>query len=262
MHAGRGDRGYGPVRDDAESGSAPQRRAFGTPYESVTFSTATRSRCELTVTLASQPVFDLASSAPISQRLRRTIRRCGERSVFERKTLEIDDLRQIDVLTIEHGMRLLRLGPGDSGIVPAFWRTFAAGRGPYALLCAASQHSAEPGSLLIEVFGGIEHAPVDVIDDALSHFQTRTRGVVLHIAPDVDAARRLNGVRAHCIAIDFAGVAHEGVRDWLGAAELVTAARQICNQLLLVNLRPDRALAAQAAGATHAVFCTLEPRTL
>lgn len=262
MHAGRGDWGYGRLREEAEAGTAPQRRAFGAPYESVTFSTVTRSRCELTVTLASQPVFDLASSMPISQRLRRTIRRCGERSLFERKTLEVDDLKQIDVLTIEHGLRLLRLGPGDSGIVPAFWRTFAAGRGSYALLCAASQHSAEPGSLLVEVFGGIEHAPVEVIDDALAHFQTQTRGVVLHVAPDIDAARRLNGVRAHCLAIDFAGVAHETVRDWLSAAELVAAARQICSQLLLVNLRPDRALAAQAAGATHAVFSTLEPRTL
>lgn len=262
MHPVRGDGGYGRLREEAEAGPTLQRRAFGAPYESVTFSTVTRSRSELTVTLASQPVFDLASSTPISQRLRRTIRRCGERSVFERKTLESEDLRQIDVLTIEHGMRLLRLGPGDSGIVPAFWRTFAAGRGPYALLCAASQHSAEPSSLLIEVIGGIEHTPVEVIDDALEHFQTRTRGVVLHIAPDIDAARRLNGVRAQCLAIDFAGVAHEGVRDWLTAAELVTAARQTCDQLLLVNLRPDRALAAQAAGATHAVFSNLEPRSV
>ncbi|MDZ4113193.1 MAG: hypothetical protein U1E18_26870 [Brevundimonas sp.] len=239
-----------------------KRRAFAAPYESVTFSTATRSRSELTVTLASQPVFDLASSTPISQRLRRTIRRCGERSIFERKTLETDDLKQIDVLTIEHGMRLLRLASGDCGIVPAFWRTLTAARGPYALLCAASQHSSEPGSLLIEVFGGIEHTPIDVIDEALARFQTETRGVLLHIAPDIDTARRLRGVQAHCLAIDFAGVAHEGARDWLGAAELVVAARQICSQLLLVNLRPDRALAAQAAGATHAVFSTLAPRAL
>lgn len=250
------------MREEADPGATPQRRAFGAPYESITFSTATRSRCELTVTLASQPVFDLASSTPISQRLKRTIRRCGERSIFERKTLELDDLRQIDVLTIEHGMRLLRLGPGDTGIVPAFWRTLTGGRGPYALQCAAVQHSSEPGSLLIEVFGGIEHTPVDIIDEALERFQTRTRGVVLHIAPDIDTARRLNGVRAHCLAIDFAGVAHEGARDWIGAAELVAVARQICSQLLLVNLRPDRALAAQAAGATHAVFAVLEPRTL
>lgn len=262
MHAGRGDGGYGRLREEAEAGSVPQRRAFGAPYESVTFSTATRARCELTVTLASQPVFDLASSAPVSQRLKRTIRRTGERSIFERKTLELEDLRQIDILTIEHGMRLLRLGAGDTGIVPAFWRTLTGGRGPYALQCAAVQHSSEPGSLLIEVFGGLEHTPVDVIDEALAHFQTQTRGVVLHIAPDVDTARRLAGVRAHCLAIDFAGVAHEGARDWISAAELVMAARQICSQLLLVNLRPDRALAAQAAGATHAVFSTLEPRSL
>jgi hypothetical protein len=262
MYAGHGDGGYGHLREEAETGTTSQRRAFGAPYESITFSTATRSRCELTVTLASQPVFELASSTPISQRLKRTIRRCGERSIFERKTLEVDDLRQIDILTIEHGMRLLRLGPGDTGIVPAFWRTLVGGRGPYALQCAAVQHSSEPASLLIEVYGGLEHTPVNIIDEALSHFQTQTRGVVLHIAPDIDTARRLKGVQAHCLAIDFAGVAHEGARDWGAAAELIMAARHICSQLLLVNLRPDRALAAQAAGATHAVFSTLEPRTL
>lgn len=254
--------GYGRLREAEEAGAARHRRAFSAAYESVTFSTVTSSRCELTVTLASQPVFDLASSAPISRRLRRTIRHCGERSIFERRTLDVEDLRQIDVLTIEQGMRLLRLGTGDCAIVPAFWRTLSAGRGPYALLCAATQHSAEPGSLLIEIFGGPEHAAVDVIDEALAHFETRTRGAVLHIAPDIDTARRLSGVRASCLAIDFAGVAHEGARDWQSAADLVAAARQVCGQLLLVNLRPDRALAAQAAGATHAVFAMLEPRTV
>lgn len=262
MHGGRNGVGYGRLREDTEVGGVRPRRAFAAPYESVTFSTATRARRELTITLASQPVFELASSTPISQRLRRTIRRCGEPSLFERRTLETEDLKQIDVLTIEHGMRLLRLGPGDCGIVPAFWRTLAAARGSYALLCAATQHSAEPGSLLIEVFGGIEHAAVEEIDEALARFQTEARGVLLHIAPDSDAARRLQGVQAHCLAIDFAGVAHEGARDWIGAAELITAARQICSQLLLVNLRPERALAAQAAGATHAVFSSLEPRAL
>jgi hypothetical protein len=262
MHGGGSGVGYGRLREETEPGVAWPRRAFSAPYESVTFSMATPSRRELTITLAAQPVFDLASSAPVSKRLRRTIRRCGEPTLFERRTLETEDLKQIDVLTIEHGMRLLRPGPGDCGIVPAFWRTVTAARGPYALLCAASQHSAEPGSLLIEVFGEVDHTPVDVIDEALARFQTDTRGVLLHIAPDVDTARRLRGVQAHCLAIDFAGVAHEGARDWVGAAELVAAAREICGQLLLVNLRPDRALAAQAAGATHAVFSSLDPRAV
>lgn len=134
--------------------------------------------------------------------------------------------------------------------------------GAYALLCTLSQHSAEPGSLIIEVFGGVEDIPLEVVNDTITRFQTEARGVLLHIAPDVDTVRRLSGVGAHCLAIDFAGVAHEGARDWLGAAELVQAARRTCGQLLLVNLRPDRALAAQAAGATHTVFSTLEPRTL
>lgn len=253
---------YGRLRGEAEPGPVPQRRAFAASYESVTFSVASRSRNELTVTLASQPVFDLTSSTPTGQRLRRTIRRSGERPIFERRTLEVEDLRRIDVLTMEHGMRLLRLGRGDCGIVPAFWRTLAGGRRPYALQCATTQHSSEPGSLLIEVFGGLEHTPVETIDEALAQFQTQTRGVLLHIAPDIGTVRRLAGVRAHRLAIDFAGVAHEGAREWLGATDLMMAARQVCGQLLLVNLRPDRAQAAQAAGATHAVFSSLESRML
>lgn len=261
MHGGREATEYGRLRE-ADMGSAPQRRGFGAAYESVTFSTATRSRSELTVTLASQPVFDLATSAPISQRLRRTIRRCSEPGLFERRTLEIEDLRRIDVLTIEHGLRLLRLGPEGSVIVPAFWRTLAEARGPYALLCAVSQHSAEPGSMYVEVFGCADDTAAGVINDVIARFQTEARGVVLHAAPDLDTVRGLAGVQAHCLAIDFAGVAHEGARDWVAAAELVQAARRVCGQLLLVNLRPDRALAAQAAGATHAVFSSLEPKNV
>lgn len=253
---------YGRLREEFRTGASPQRRAFGMPYESITFSAATRARSELSVTLASQPVFDLASSTPISQRLRRTVRRSGDRSLFERRTLEPADLKQIDILTIEHGMRLLRLSRGESGIVPAFWRTLTASRGLYAMLWAASQHSAEPGSLLIEVVGGIEHAPVDSINETLARFQTQARGILLHIAPDIHSARRLVGVEVQCLAIDFAGVAHEGARDWVHAAALIGEARRICDQLMLVNLRPDRAVAAQAAGATHAVFASLEPRTL
>lgn len=261
MHGGTAALEYGRLRE-IDGGAPAERRAFGAPYESVTFSTVTESRCELSVTLASQPVFDLASSAPIGQRLRRTIRRRSEPGLFERRSLETEDLKRIDVLTMEHGLRLLRPGPGSCGIIPAFWRTLTGGRGAYALLCTLSQHSAEPGSLIIEVFGGVEDIPLEVVNDTIARFQTEARGVLLHIAPDVDTVRRLGGVSAHCLAIDFAGVAHEGARDWLGAAELVQAARRTCGQLLLVNLRPDRALAAQAAGATHTVFSTLEPRTL
>jgi hypothetical protein len=43
---------------------------------------------------------------------------------------------------------------------------------------------------------------------------------------------------------------------------LIVAARQAAPQVLLLNLRPDRGLAARAAGATHAVFAGMEPITI
>lgn len=63
-----------------------------------------------------------------------------------------------------------------------------------------------------------------------------------------------------CLAIDFAGVAHAGARDWQAAIDLIQAARQSCSQVMLINLRPERALGAQAAGATHAVFASMDTR--
>lgn len=255
-------RRYGTPRSAPGAGAAPSRQAFGAPYESITFSTATRARTDLTITLAAQPVFELATSTPVSRRLRRSIRRCGEPALFERKTLDLDDLGRIDALTLEHGMELLRLGPGDCGIIPAFWRSLTENRESYALRCTEAQHSPHPGSLLVEVVGGPEQAPIEVLDDILGRFETGTRGLILHIVPDVDTVLRLRGARVSCLAIDFAGVAHDGARDWQAAVDLIAAARQTCGQILLINLRPERALGAQAAGATHAVFASLEPRTV
>lgn len=242
-------------------GSAPPRQAFGTAYESVTFSTATHG-ADLSITLAAQPVFELSSSTPVSRRLRRSIRRTGERSPFERKTLGLEDLTRIDALTLQHGLDLLRLGPGDCGVLPAFWRSLTEGRSAYALLCAEAQHSLRPDSLLVEVVGGPEHIRPEAVNDMADRFALASRGLILHIAPDVDTALGLRGARLSCLAIDFAGVAHEGARDWQAAVDLIAAARAACAQILLLNLRPERALGAQAAGATHAVFCALEPRTV
>jgi hypothetical protein len=254
--------GYGSLRVAPGPSTVPPRRAFGAPYESITFPIATRARAELTITLAAQPVFELATSAPVSRRLRRSIRRFGEPAIFERKTLDIEDLRRIDAQTLEHGLELLRLGPGDCGIVPAFWRSLHEHRESYALRCTEAQRSSNPGTLLLEVVGGPEQAPIEVLDDVLVRFETGTRGLILHIVPDVGAALRLRGARVSCLAIDFAGVAHDGARNWQAAIELIKTARETCSQVLLINLRPDRALAAQAAGATHAVFASLEPRTV
>ncbi|MBF0664346.1 MAG: hypothetical protein IR159_02165 [Brevundimonas sp.] len=239
-----------------------ERRSYAAPYESLTFTLLTRARRELVVTLAAQPVFDLVRSTPVARRIRRSVRHRGGESALiglGRRTLEPADLIRIDTDTLRNGLDLLRLGTEDSGVLPAFWRTMASSGGRFDLLCAEMQHDCAPGSLLIEVMGGLEQAPTDAIQEAIEHFQTGALGLILHIAPDAGAAARLSQVPAQCLAIDFAGVAHESARDWQGAAQLIGAARQACPQVLLTNLRPDRGLAAQAAGATHAVFAGMDP---
>ena len=254
--------------DDApERSHAPlgERRSYAAPYESLTFSLVTRARRELTVTLAAQPVFDLSRSVPVSRRIRRTVRHRGGETALAalgRRTLEPVDLKRIDLQTLNHGLDLLHLGSDDSGVLPAFWRTVASSGGRFALLCTELQHGAAPGALLVEVMGGLEQAPPEAVDEAIAHFETAALGVILHISPDAAAARRLAGVRAKCLALDFAGVAHENAHDWLDAAELIGVARAACPQVMLLNLRPDRGLAAQSAGATHAVFAGMEAITV
>lgn len=255
--------GSGDADDAAGSSRAPlgERRSYAAPYESLTFTLVTRARRELTVTLAAQPVFDLSRSVPVSRRIRRTVRhRGGEPALaaLGRRTLESMDLKRIDLQTLNHGLDLLHLGSDDSGVLPAFWRTVASSRGRFALLCTELQHGAAPGALLVEVMGGLEQAPPEAIGEALAHFETAALGVILHIAPDAGVARRLAEVRAKCLAIDFAGVAHESPRDWQEAARLIGTAREACPQVMLLNLRPDRGLAARTAGATHAVFAGMD----
>lgn len=245
--------------------SLEERRSYAAPYESLTFTLVTRGRRELTVTLAAQPVFDLSRSVPVSRRIRRWVRhQGGEQALLGlgRRTLDSADLRRIDLQTLNHGLDLLQLGSSDSGVLPAFWRTVASSGGRFALLCAELQHQAAPGALLVEVMGGLEQASPETIDEAIAHFETASLGVVVHIAPDASEARRLTGVRARCLAIDFAGVEHESARDWRPASDLIGAARQVCPQVMLLNLRPDRGLAAQAAGATHAVFAGMATITV
>lgn len=238
-----------------------ERRAYAAPYESVSFTLVTRGQRELIVTLAAQPVFDLERSAPVSRRIRRSVRqRGGERALLGggRRTLETVDLKRIDLQTLNHGLDLLQLGSSESGVLPAFWRTVASGPGRFALLCTEMQHAAAPGTLLVEIMGGLEQTPPEAIREAIAHFETSAMGALLHIAPDPAAARRLVGVRARCLAIDFAGIEHETAREWQSAAQLIDVARTACPQVLLLNLRPARGLAARAAGATHAVFAGME----
>ncbi|MDP3418054.1 hypothetical protein [Falsiroseomonas sp.] len=242
-----------------------ERRAYAAPYESLTFTLVTRGGRELAVTLAAQPVFDLSRSVPVSRRIRRSVRHRGGESALTalgRRMLEPADLKRIDLQTLNHGLDLLRLQRDDSGVLPAFWRTVASSGGQFALLCTELQQEAAPGTLLVEVMGGLEQASAEALDEAIAHFETAALGLILHIAPDPGAARRLNGVRAQCLAIDFAGVAHESAREWMDAAALVGAARAACPQVMLLNLRPDRGLAAHSAGATHAVFAGMEAITV
>lgn len=242
-----------------------ERRSYAAPYDSLTFILVTRARRELTVTLAAQPVFDLSRSVPVSRRIRRTVRHRGGESALAalgRRMPEPMDLKRIDLQTLSHGLDLLHLGSDDSGVLPAFWRTVASSGGRFALLCTELRHGAAPGALLVEIMGGLEQAPPEIIDEALAHFETAALGVILHVAPDAGAARRLADVRARCLAIDFAGVAHERARDWIDAAALIAVAREACPQVMLLNLRPDRGLAAHAAGATHAVFAGMDVITV
>ena len=242
-----------------------ERRAYAAPYESLTFSLVTRAGRELIITLAAQPVFDLDRSMPVSRRIRRSVRHRGGESALAatgRRTIEPTDLQRIDLQTLNHGLDLLHLGSEDTGVIPVFWRTVASSRGRFALLCTELQHGAAPGNLLVEVMGGLEQAPPESIDESISHFETAALGVILHVAPDAGLVRRLSGIRARCLAIDFAGVAHEEPREWQAAQALIAAARQTCSQVMLLNLRPDRGLAAQAAGATHAVFAGMAAITV
>ncbi|MFN3354052.1 MAG: hypothetical protein ACK4Z5_10625 [Brevundimonas sp.] len=238
-----------------------ERRSYAAPYESLTFSLLTRARRELVVTLAAQPVFDLVRSTPVARRIRRSVRHRGGESALiglGRRTLEPADLVRIDIQTLRNGLDLLRLGSNDSGVLPAFWRTVASSGGRFDLICAEMQHESAPGTLLVEVMGGLEQAPPDAIQEAIEHFETGSLGLILHIAPDPGAALRLSQVRAQCLAIDFAGVEHDSARAWQAATPLIQAARRACPQVMLLNLRPDRGLAAQAAGATHAVFAGMD----
>jgi len=262
-----------PAADDpqdtpAHDGLYPplgERRPYAAPYDSLTFSLVTRAGRELAITLAAQPVFDLDRSMPVSRRIRRMVRHRGGESALAalgRRSLEPTDLKRIDLQTLNHGLDLLHLGTEDTGVIPAFWRTVASSGGRFALLCNELQHGSAPGNLLVEVMGGLEQAPPATINESISHFEAAALGVILHVAPDAGLVRRLAGISARCLAIDFAGVAHDGPREWQAAQDLIATARQTCSQVMLLNLRPDRGLAAQTAGATHAVFAGMEAITV
>jgi len=250
------------------SGSAqvpPDRRAYGSACESLTFPFVTQSRRELSVTLAVQSVYDLDRFEPAGRRLRRIVRHRGGESALVamgNRTLEPTDLKRIDLQTMGHGLELLHPTSDETVVLPAFWRTVATTQGRFALAYSGLQFDGRRGTLLIEVMGGPETAPPEALAETIAHFENQKLGVVLHMAPDIDLARRLAQARAGCLAIDFAGVDHDSSRSWAAAEALITTARESAPRLLLLNLRPEWGRAAAAVGATHAVFAQMTARTV
>lgn len=243
----------------------PDRRAYGSACESLTFPFVTQARRELSVTLAAQPVYDLEKFAPVGRRLRRIVRhRGGEAALVAmgNRTLEATDLKRIDLQTMGHGLDLLHPMIDETVVLPAFWRTVATSQGRFALAYAGQQFDGRRGTLLIEVMGGPETAAPEALAETIVHFETQKLGVVLHMAPDIDLAGRLAGARAGCLAIDFAGVDHDSSRSWAAAESLITTARESAPRLLLLNLRPEWGRAAAAVGATHAVFAHMTARSV
>ena len=243
----------------------PDRRAYGSACESLTFPFVTRARRELSITLAAQPVYELDRFAPVGRRLRRIVRHRGGESALVamgHRTLEPADLKRIDLQTMAHGLDLLHPTLDETVVLPAFWRTVATTQGRFALAYAGLQFDGRRGTLLVEVMGGTELVAPEALAETIAHFETQKLGVILHMAPDIDLARRLVDARAGCLAIDFAGVDHDSSRSWAAAEALITAARESAPRLLLLNLRPEWARAAVAVGATHAVFAQMTARTV
>jgi hypothetical protein len=249
----------------SDAGQAAERLSYGAVQGSLTFPFVTRGGRALSVTLAEQPVFDLGRSVQAGRRLRRILRHSGGQSALgalSSRSLATADLKRIDLQTMVQGLELMKPVAGEAIVLPAFWRTAATSPGRFALRYTAEQLDGRRGALMIEVLGGPDTAPTQDLADSITHFETRALGVILHIAPDIALARRLVEVGADCLAIDFAGVDHDGPASWAAAEALIAAARASAPRLLLLNLRPEWARAAAAAGATHAVFAPMAARTV
>lgn len=224
---------------------------------SLTFPLVTEARRELTVTLAVKSVFDLTRRTHVGARLTRTVRRAGGESALaglHRVRLDAADLTKIDVETLRHGVGLLDLAGGATGVAPAFWRTVASSRGRFSLLYAGLQSDVDAGLLLVEIMGvDMKAAPEDV-RAAIDHLSAQRRGVILHAPPEPGMIARLAPVAPRCVSLDFAGVETDSAAHWQAAAALIAQARCVARDVLLVNLPPARGEAAAQAGATHAVF--------
>ena len=252
-----------PVRAD---GDRPvEARSFSpVGVKSLTFPLVTEAHRELTVTLAARPVFDLVRRSHVGARVARTVRRAGGESALagmHRVRLEVADLKRIDVETLRHGVSLLDLPGGATGVAPAFWRTVASSAGRFSLLYTGLATDVDAGLLLVEIMGVDMRATAEDVRAAIDHLGAQRRGVIVHAPPEPGMIARLAPVQPRCVSLDFAGVETESAVDWSAAAELIAQARGVARDVLLVNLPPARGEAAAAAGATHAVFRDMDRLT-
>lgn len=254
--AGLGDTPDGPV-----GGRSVEARSFSpVGAKSLTFPLVTAARRELTVTLAARPVFDLRRRCDVGCRLGRTVRRAGGESAMagmHRVRLDAADLKQIDVETLRHGVALLDLAGGATGVAPAFWRTVASSAGRFSLLYTGLQAEVDAGLMLVEIMGVDLKASPEDIRAAIDHLGAQRRGVILHAPPEAGMIGRLAPVGPRCVSLDFAGVETESAAHWQFASSLIVQARAAAPDVLIVNLPPARGEAAAASGATHAVFCDM-----
>lgn len=253
--------GLGDTPAGTEGDRPVEARSFSPMRtRSLTFPLVTDARRELTVTLAARPVFDLIRRNDVGARLSRTVRRAGGESALaglHRVRLDVADLKRIDVETLRHGVGLLNLPGGATGVAPAFWRTVASSAGRFSLLYTGLAAEVDAGLLLVEIMGVDMKATAEDVRAAIDHLGSQRRGVIVHAPPEPGMIARLAAVEPRCISLDFAGVETASAVDWRAAAELIAQAREVARDVLLVNLPPARGEAAAAAGATHAVFCDM-----
>ena len=244
-------------------GSPPVEARSFSPVgaNSLTFPLVTEARRELTVTLAARPIFDLQRRTHVGCRISRTVRRAGGESALSglhRVRLDTADLKRIDVESLRHGVGLLDLPGGASGVAPAFWRTVASSRGRFSLLYAGLQSDVDAGLLLVEVVGVDLKASPEDVRAAIDHLEAQRRGVIVQAPPEPGMITRLAPARPRCLSLDFAGVESDSAAQWQAASALIAHARSVARDVLLVNLPPARGEAAAQAGATHAVFRDME----
>ncbi|WP_343788826.1 hypothetical protein [Brevundimonas kwangchunensis] len=255
--------GPGGDRPRAELPDEPKAFVSSSPasWGSVTFPLVTRARREMSITLSVQPVFGLKNGKIVSRRIRRLVRHKGGEPALRglgRPMLESADLRRIDLLTLNHGSVLFRPGNVEGGVLPAFWRTVATGHGRFAMIYAGDQAEAPPGRVWVEVVGMPDRPDVQAVAEAIENFENDQRGIILHIPPDPGLAERLVGAGCDCLSVDFAAVDYDNPRGWHEAERLIRAARKAASRVLILNIAPHWGAAAAEAGATHAVFCSME----